>query len=108
MLKNILAIIAVALPIILWFKTYKIYRDYYFEKNKLKEPIDDNVFGGPGGFIGVKFYMRPPVRIKESSQNSNIRAMVKKYNKYVKIFWLWTIFGTTLIILYLHLSKNSN
>lgn len=99
-----IVVIMVLLPMILWYKTFTIYRLYYLEKLKEGVRVNDEPFGEGGGFMSADgFSMRPPLPIEDNTNNENVIAIIKKHNKYVKIFWLWSILGTTSIIVILNL-----
>jgi hypothetical protein len=107
LLEKILIVIGVLLPIGLWYFSYLIYRKYYIKKISSGELINKEVFGDEGGgqMIGDGFMMRPPIPLVDNTSNPEIQLLIKKYNRVIKIFWIWTIIGSILLIIILNLME---
>jgi hypothetical protein len=100
--------IGVLIPILLWYASFIVYQKYYIAKGRVKEKVNIEIFGDEGGgqMLADGFGMRPPLPIEDNSKDEIVQHYVKRYNKIVKIFWIWTVFGTILILIVLNLIRH--
>ena len=110
LLEMILIPIAVIAPMALWYYSFIIYQKYFLAKGNANEKVDIVIFGDDGGgqLTSDGFGMRPPLPIEDRSDNLEVQIYVKKYNKIVKIFWIGSILGWTIIIIGLNLIRHYN
>src|SRR4051812_23301151 len=103
--QAVLLICMLFMPIVLMIRSSLYYRKYLDAKILENEDIiDDNLGSKTGGFMaGDGFSIRPPLPIEDYSENITVKQAVNNFNKTVRIFWIWSVVGTGLILLLLNL-----
>ncbi len=107
-LEKFIVPVMILLPVLLWYVSFILYQKYYIAKERVNEKVNIEIFGDENGgqMTSGGFGMRPPLPIEDNSKDEVVQYYVVRYNKIVKIFWIWSIVGTTIIIILLNLLKN--